>query len=194
PRPKTMRSTGGAGEGCGHSVRTEALDVLGTSTHPPCNVMTLNALSTAQCYNCHTTSTLLWRKDDEGKTVCNICGLYYKLHGSARPISMKSDEIHKRSHRDARCGGAPASISETPTASPGVSRRASPAPHASSAMTTSNSSVSAGRASPTFAPDSTTTHSTTPPPSSCPRSASRPTATRTRSTTRAPRRKCTSSV
>ncbi|KAG2086083.1 uncharacterized protein F5147DRAFT_729556 [Suillus discolor] len=39
----------------------------------------------------------LWRKDDEGKTVCNACGLYYKLHGSARPISMKSDIIRKRS-------------------------------------------------------------------------------------------------
>ena len=25
----------------------------------------------AQCYNCHTTATPLWRKDDEGKTVCN---------------------------------------------------------------------------------------------------------------------------
>ena len=27
--------------------------------------------TTAQCYNCHTTATPLWRKDDEGKTVCN---------------------------------------------------------------------------------------------------------------------------
>ena len=26
---------------------------------------------TAQCYNCNTTATPLWRKDDEGKTVCN---------------------------------------------------------------------------------------------------------------------------
>jgi len=26
----------------------------------------------AQCYNCHTTATPLWRKDDEGKTVCNV--------------------------------------------------------------------------------------------------------------------------
>lgn len=28
-------------------------------------------LPVAQCYNCHTTATPLWRKDDEGKTVCN---------------------------------------------------------------------------------------------------------------------------
>ncbi|KAJ7499119.1 hypothetical protein FB451DRAFT_1204305 [Mycena latifolia] len=140
PRPKTMHNAGGPGEGGrGQSVRAEAMDVM------------------AQCYNCHTTATPLWRKDDEGKTVCNACGLYYKLHGSAHPISMKSDVIRKRSRHDARRGGVSASVSETPTASPGVSRRASPAPdrHAPSSST----SASAGRASPTLAPDSTTAHS-----------------------------------
>jgi hypothetical protein len=30
-----------------------------------------SASQTAQCYNCNTTATPLWRKDDEGKTVCN---------------------------------------------------------------------------------------------------------------------------
>ncbi|KAJ7257511.1 hypothetical protein B0H12DRAFT_1218416 [Mycena haematopus] len=135
PRPKTMRNNGGGPEGRGQSVRAEAVDVM------------------AQCYNCHTTATPLWRKDDEGKTVCNACGLYYKLHGSARPISMKSDIIRKRSRHDARRGGASASVSETPTASPGVSRRASPAPNGP----TSSASTSGGRASPTLAPDSTTT-------------------------------------
>ncbi|KAK7444553.1 hypothetical protein VKT23_015231 [Stygiomarasmius scandens] len=29
----------------------------------------------AQCYNCHTMATPLWRKDDEGKTVCNAPGV-----------------------------------------------------------------------------------------------------------------------
>ncbi|KAJ3780042.1 hypothetical protein GGU11DRAFT_693599, partial [Lentinula aff. detonsa] len=54
-----------------------------------------------QCYNCHRIATPLWRKDGEGKTVCNACGLYYKLHGSARPINMKSDVIRKQSRHDA---------------------------------------------------------------------------------------------
>lgn len=65
------------------------------------------------------------------------CGLYYKLHGSARPISMKSDVIRKRSRHDARRAGVP---EDTPSASPGVSRRTSPVRDAS----------------PTLAPDSTT--------------------------------------
>ncbi|KAF7343895.1 Glycoside hydrolase family 76 protein [Mycena venus] len=34
-----------------------------------------------------------------------ICGLYYKLYGSARPISMKSDVIRKRLRHDTRRSG-----------------------------------------------------------------------------------------
>ena len=30
-----------------------------------------HCLTAAQCYNCHTTATPHWRKDDEEKTVCN---------------------------------------------------------------------------------------------------------------------------
>jgi hypothetical protein len=105
PRPKSMRNSHGEGR-TQAPPRQECVDVM------------------AQCYNCHTIATPLWRKDDEGKTVCNACGLYYKLHGSARPISMKSDVIRKRSRHDARRIGVGAS--DTPTASPGVSRRSSP--------------------------------------------------------------------
>ncbi|KAJ6462120.1 hypothetical protein C8R45DRAFT_841818, partial [Mycena sanguinolenta] len=125
PRPKTMRNNNGAdsAEGRGQPVRTEAVDVMGVSwlfaqmdadadTHA------------ARCYNCHTTATPLWRKDEAGKTVCNACGLYYKLHGSARPFLMKSDIIRKRSRHDAPRDSA--AVYETVTASPGVIRRASP--------------------------------------------------------------------
>lgn len=48
------------------------------------------------CFNCASTITPLWRRDDEGNTICNACGLYYKLHGSHRPIRMKRSTIKRR--------------------------------------------------------------------------------------------------
>jgi hypothetical protein len=57
--------------------------------------------------------------------------LYYKLHGSARPISIKSGVVRKRCRHDSWQGG---NSSETPSASPGVSRQASPARGSSSTL------------------------------------------------------------
>ncbi|CED85493.1 GATA-4/5/6 transcription factors [Phaffia rhodozyma] len=48
------------------------------------------------CSNCHTTNTPLWRRDPDGNPLCNACGLFYKLHGVVRPLSLKTDVIKKR--------------------------------------------------------------------------------------------------
>ncbi|CEP18792.1 hypothetical protein [Parasitella parasitica] len=48
------------------------------------------------CANCRTTTTPLWRRDEEGNTICNACGLYYKLHNVHRPVSMKRTVIKRR--------------------------------------------------------------------------------------------------
>lgn len=49
-----------------------------------------------QCFNCKTFKTPLWRRDAQGNTLCNACGLFQKLHGTMRPLSLKSDVIKKR--------------------------------------------------------------------------------------------------
>lgn len=49
-----------------------------------------------QCFNCKTFKTPLWRRDVQGNTLCNACGLFQKLHGTMRPLSLKSDIIKKR--------------------------------------------------------------------------------------------------
>ncbi|XP_030041091.1 transcription factor BCFI isoform X2 [Manduca sexta] len=51
------------------------------------------------CTNCHTTTTSLWRRNAHGETVCNACGLYYKLHNINRPLAMKKDSIQTRKRK-----------------------------------------------------------------------------------------------
>ncbi|ABN64919.2 regulates glutamine-repressible gene products [Scheffersomyces stipitis CBS 6054] len=67
-----------------------------TSPTPPAA-----AARPTECYNCHTLNTPLWRKDPTGNTLCNACGLFLKLHGTTRPLSLKTDVIKKRSSRKA---------------------------------------------------------------------------------------------
>ncbi|KAH7335898.1 hypothetical protein B0J17DRAFT_668319 [Rhizoctonia solani] len=62
------------------------------------------------CTNCQTTTTPLWRRDPEGNPLCNACGLFYKLHGVTRPMSLKTDVIKKRN----RASGGPNSGSRKP--------------------------------------------------------------------------------
>ena len=48
------------------------------------------------CTNCYTQTTPLWRRNPEGQPLCNACGLFLKLHGVVRPLSLKTDVIKKR--------------------------------------------------------------------------------------------------
>ncbi|KAJ7588321.1 hypothetical protein C8J56DRAFT_785898 [Mycena floridula] len=59
----------------------------------PRPVQGVGALS---CFNCETSTTPLWRRDDVGNNICNACGLYYKLHNAHRPTTMKKNVIKRR--------------------------------------------------------------------------------------------------
>ncbi|KAF7296427.1 hypothetical protein HMN09_01113100 [Mycena chlorophos] len=72
----------------------------------------INALS---CGNCGTSTTPLWRRDDVGNNICNACGLYFKLHGTHRPTSMKKTVI-KRRKRVPAAGGNGATPLDGPNA------------------------------------------------------------------------------
>ncbi|XP_023340853.1 transcription factor GATA-3 isoform X1 [Eurytemora carolleeae] len=51
------------------------------------------------CANCKTTTTTLWRRNQNGEPVCNACGLYFKLHNVERPLTMKKDGIQTRNRK-----------------------------------------------------------------------------------------------
>ncbi|KAL6934837.1 uncharacterized protein HGUI_02527 [Hanseniaspora guilliermondii] len=73
-----------------------------------------------QCYNCKTLKTPLWRRDSNGNTLCNACGLFHKLHGTMRPLSLKSDVIKKRNakkkdHKNDMNDGSKISKSRNPS-------------------------------------------------------------------------------
>jgi len=48
------------------------------------------------CVNCKTHNTPLWRRGHRGDYLCNACGLYWKIHSTHRPLSLKTDVIKPR--------------------------------------------------------------------------------------------------
>ena len=82
------------------------------------------------CTNCFTQTTPLWRRNPEGHPLCNACGLFLKLHGVVRPLSLKTDVIKKRNRgsgsqlpigtatRSSKKASRKNSIQQTPVSTP----------------------------------------------------------------------------
>ncbi|TIC70542.1 hypothetical protein E3Q02_00483 [Wallemia mellicola] len=55
------------------------------------------------CSHCRATQTPLWRRnpDDSASVLCNACGLFLKLKGMPRPLSLKTDVPRTRKRQKA---------------------------------------------------------------------------------------------
>ncbi|CAK5277186.1 unnamed protein product [Mycena citricolor] len=49
-----------------------------------------------QCSHCGTRRTSVWRRSKEGAQVCNACGVYARMRGRDRPLSLKKKKIKPR--------------------------------------------------------------------------------------------------
>ncbi|KAK9463457.1 uncharacterized protein V1516DRAFT_667812 [Lipomyces oligophaga] len=86
------------------------------------------------CQNCHTSTTPLWRRDEYGQVLCNACGLFLKLHGRARPISLKTDVIKSRNRiRNHNSNGSSASASHGAGSPPSARSKKHASSHAADA-------------------------------------------------------------
>lgn len=68
------------------------------------------------CTNCYTQTTPLWRRNPNGEPLCNACGLFLKLHGVVRPLSLKTDVIKKRNRGNGNIVGGASSRAAKKTA------------------------------------------------------------------------------
>ncbi|KAJ2714320.1 GATA type transcriptional activator of nitrogen-regulated proteins [Coemansia spiralis] len=65
---------------------------------------------TPKCFNCAAEATPLWRRDPVDNIICNACGLYYKLHGKARPVAMRQAVVRRRNRVSAAAAGGCVSV------------------------------------------------------------------------------------
>ncbi|KAJ7441488.1 hypothetical protein B0H11DRAFT_1749731 [Mycena galericulata] len=49
-----------------------------------------------ECSHCHTHRTSVWRRSKSGAKLCNACGVYARLRGRDRPLSLKRNRIRPR--------------------------------------------------------------------------------------------------
>ena len=65
-------------------------------------VAATSKLEGTTCQNCNTATTTLWRRTGNGKTVCNACGLYEKVHNQPRPITLKKESLQTRKRKQSK--------------------------------------------------------------------------------------------
>jgi GATA-binding protein len=106
------------------------------------------------CTNCFTQTTPLWRRNPEGHPLCNACGLFLKLHGVVRPLSLKTDVIKKRNRGSGASvvvGSAGGTSTRASKKLGSVSQSGGPNTRKNSIVTTSNTGSGTQTTTPTSA-------------------------------------------
>jgi GATA-binding protein, other eukaryote len=118
------------------------------------------------CTNCFTQTTPLWRRNPEGHPLCNACGLFLKLHGVVRPLSLKTDIIKKRNRGSGSTmpvGTASTRASKKATRKPSIHQTPVTTPGSGQAMSENNSASPQSVQGSTSSGPTATTPTTYPP-------------------------------
>ncbi|TKX21451.1 nitrogen regulatory protein areA [Elsinoe australis] len=111
------------------------------------------------CTNCFTQTTPLWRRNPEGQPLCNACGLFLKLHGVVRPLSLKTDVIKKRNRGSGPTSGGPSGTvsrsTKKGTSSTAASSAATSRKNSVATITSSSAAPAAGTANAAQTPATT---------------------------------------
>ncbi|XP_006456964.1 hypothetical protein AGABI2DRAFT_122836 [Agaricus bisporus var. bisporus H97] len=57
-----------------------------------------------ECSHCHTHRTSVWRRSKTGAQLCNACGVYARLRGKDRPLTLKRKKIKPRTKHASSSG------------------------------------------------------------------------------------------
>jgi hypothetical protein len=60
-----------------------------------------------KCSHCLTRQTSVWRRSKTGQQVCNACGVYARLRGKERPLSLRRNKIKPRTKHSKDVGVGP---------------------------------------------------------------------------------------
>jgi len=111
-----------------HGSTTNLQAAAGSSQTDSNSTTNANSNTPTTCTNCFTQTTPLWRRNPEGQPLCNACGLFLKLHGVVRPLSLKTDVIKKRNRGSGSSlpvGGSSTRSRKNAGSSGGISKRGS---------------------------------------------------------------------
>ncbi|KAJ7087958.1 hypothetical protein B0H15DRAFT_736613, partial [Mycena belliarum] len=77
-------------------MRPAALIAADRQDDAPHAEIALRTPGAPECSHCQTQRTSVWRRSKTGAKLCNACGVYARLRGRDRPLSLRGNRIRPR--------------------------------------------------------------------------------------------------